>query len=506
MTQKQPTTTADPQLKDFEELVHTVIRESKVPGVAVLLIKDGNVHFSQGFGKRNVAEDLAVTPRTLFPIGSSSKAFTAIAIAMLVEEGKLEWDTPLQHYLPSFKLHDAFATERMTPRDLLCHRSGLPRHDALWYGSRLTRKEVVERLAHLEPSADFRARYQYNNLMFVTAGYLIEHVTDQTWETFVTERILKPLGMNASTLSPQDSQQTDDYSLPYREEKEEMRKIPFYDQWQITGPAGGINSNLEDISKWLLFHLNQGKHGETQLLTAAQLAQNHTPHTVMPAGSTTPFGKHPEIANWSYGMGWMVGSYKGHCIVQHGGSIDGFMAEVALLPDDNAALAIFSNKDGLAVGPNSGRIVPYIIAFSACDYLLGLDATDWHGRLRAEGQHLSELLEKQMAELHKVERVPNAPPSHPLEAYTGTYEHPGYGTMTITQAGEQLHCSYNTLSASLTHLHYDIFEWSIERLQFKSRVSFATGEKGAIENLAVKLEPAVKAQIFIRVPNSSTTM
>ncbi len=499
MTQQQETTTAVlPQLKDFEATVHAALRDGKVPGAAVILIKDGEVLLSQGFGKRNVAEGLDVTARTLFAIGSSGKAFTAAAIAMLVDEGKLEWDKPIRDYMPTFKLYDHFASERMTPRDLLCHRSGLPRHEFLWYKSRFTRKEVVERLAYLEPNTDFRTNYHYNNLMFVTAGYLIEQVTGQSWETFVAERILQPLGMHTSTLSPQDSQKTDDYALPYAAEADEVKVIPFYDQWQIIAPAGGINTNLEDMQHWLRFHLNQGKHGETQLLASEQLAQNHLPHTVIPPGDTIPMGKHPEFANWCYGMGWFIGSYKGHRMVQHGGSIDGFMAEVVLLPDDNAAVAVFTNK--------GGTLVPYIIAFSACDYLLGLPASDWNGRLLAEATQLREEQEKLPTKTNETEPpMPATQPSHALDAYCGEYEHPGYGTVTITQEGDQLQFTYNDITSPLTHVYYDIFEVFIERFQFRTKVSFAIGEKGAVESLAVKLEAAVKAQVFTRVPDKHTS-
>ncbi len=495
MSQQVHTTAIAPQLKGFEDDVHAAMRDGKVPGAAVLIIKDGEVLFSQGFGKRNVAENLDVTPRTLFPIGSSGKAFTAAAIAMLVEEGKLEWDKPVRHYLPTFKLHDPFATEHMTVRDLLCHRSGLPRHEFLWYGANFTRKEMVERLAYLEPNADFRARYQYNNLMYATAGYLIECVTGQTWEAFVAERIFKPLGMTSSSTAIEALLATGDYALPYEEKKDEIKEVPFYSKFQAMGPAGGISTNLEDMQHWLRFQLNEGKHGETQLLAAEHLAQNHTPHTVIPAGEAAPTGKYPEVADWCYGQGWFIGSYRGHRMVQHGGSIDGFMAEVALLPDDHAAVAVFTNR--------GGTFAPYIIAFTACDRLLGAEKTDWNGRLQAEFKQLREQAEKQQ-EISKVERVPDASPSHALDAYCGEYEHPGYGTVAISRAGDQLRFTYNDIPSSLTHVHYDIFELNLERFEFKAKVSFTTAEKGDIESLAVKLEPTVKAIVFTRVPDPTT--
>jgi CubicO group peptidase (beta-lactamase class C family) len=416
---------------------------------------------------------------------------------MLVEEGKLEWDKPVRHYLPTFTLHDPFATERMMVRDLLCHRSGLPRHEFLWYGSNFTRKEIVERLAYLEPNADFRARYQYQNLMYATAGYLVECVTGQTWEEFVAERIFKPLGMTSSNTAVEASLATSDYALPYQEKKDEIKEVPFYRKFQVIGPAGGINTNLEDMEYWLRFQLNEGKHGETQLLAAEHLAQNHTPHTVIPAGEAIPMGKHPEIANWCYGQGWFIGSYRGHRMVQHGGSIDGFMAEVALLPDENTAVAVFTNR--------GGTLVPYIIAFTACDRLLGAEKTDWNGRLQKEFADLKAQAEKQLAEMQKAEpAIPDTQPSHALDAYCGRYEHPGYGVVTISQVEDRLQCTYNDIPSSLTHVHYDIFELNLERFEFKAKVSFATAEKGEIDSLAVKLEPTVKAQVFTRVPDLST--
>ena len=493
MNQQQETSSIR-HLQDFEQLVQTIIDDGHVPGAAVILIKDGDVVLSKGFGKRNLAENLAVTPRTLFPIGSSTKAFTTTALAMLVAEGKLEWDTPVQHYLPSFKLQDQFASERIALRDLVSHRSGLPRHDFLWYGSRFSRKEVVERLAYLEPSADFRTLYQYNNLMFVTAGYLLEQVSGQTWEAFVAERIFKPLGMTTSTFFPHDSRQTNDYALPYAEEDGVVNEIPFYDAWQITGPAGSISANLEDMQHWLRFHLNQGKHGETQLVDAVQLAQTHLPQMVIPPGTTVPRGAYKEFAHWSYGMGWFVGSYKGHRMVQHGGTIDGFKAEVALLPDDHIAVAVFVNLNRSET--------PNTIAFSACDYLLGVEVTDWNSRYMAEMQQVAEQI-KQIEAMQKIEAVPDAPPSHPLESYVGEYEHPAYGKVAITCTGEGLQLTYNGVSSQLTHIHYDLFEWSVRRLLVQSHVAFTTNEKGTIESFTFKVEPTVKPQVFTRVPDGT---
>ncbi len=492
MNLQTETATGTPQLEGFEDDVHAVLRDGKVPGAAVIIIKDGEVLLSQGFGKRNVDQNLDVTPRTLFPIGSSSKAFTTAAIAMLVEEGKLEWDTPIRHYLPTFKLSDQFATERITVRDLLCHRSGLPRHEFMWYGSDMTRKEMVERLAYLQPSADFRARYQYNNLMYATVGYLIVAVTGQTWEDFVATRIFKALGMSTSNTSVEDSQKTDDYALPYEEKKGEIEEVPFYNNFQAMGPAGSISTNLEDIEYWLRFQLNEGKHGETQLLGTEYLMQTHTPQVVVPTGESVPMGKHAEVVNSCYGMGWSISSYRGYAMVEHGGSIDGFMAEVVLLPSERIAIAVLTNR--------GSTLAPYIIAFTACDRLLGAEKTDWNGRLSKEFADLKTQMEKQLEEMQKAEpAIPNTHPSHALDAYCGLYENPGYGFVTISQVEDRLQFTYNDIPSSLTHVHYDIFELHFERFDFKTRVSFATAEGGNIESLAVKLEPTLNALVFTRL-------
>jgi CubicO group peptidase (beta-lactamase class C family) len=359
----------------------------------------------------------------------------------------------------------------------------------------MTRKEMVERLAYLEPNADFRTRYQYNNLMYALAGYLIEQVTGQTWEEFVATRIFKPLGMEMSNTDVEVSQKTDDYALPYENKKDKLEEVPFYSAFQAMGPAGSINTSLEDIQHWLRFQLNKGKHGETQVLTAKQLVQNHTPHMVVPTGEEVPMGKYPEVATWNYAQGWFVGSYRGHRMIQHGGSIDGFMAEVVLLPDEQIAVAVFTNC--------GSTFVPYIIAFIACDRVLEAEKVDWNGRLQKELADLKAQMEQQLAEMQKAEpAIPDTHPSHPLNEYCGRYEHPGYGVVTISQVEDRLQFTYNDIPSSLTHIHYDIFELNLERFEFKTKVSFATSEKGDIASLSVKLEPTVKAQVFTRMPES----
>ncbi len=476
---------ATPQLQGFDEFINATIQEWQLPGLAIAIVKDGAVVFSQGFGKRNMAQGLDVTPDTLFPIASCTKAFTATALGMLVDEGKLEWDAPVRNYLPAFKLHDPVASERMTPRDLLTHRSGLPRHDQVWYNSPLSRQEIFDRLQYLEPSQDFRSLWQYQNLMYMTAGYLLEKVSGQTWEEFVQQRLFTPLGMAASTCSLAETKSRADFSLPYDEVKGEVQEIDFYKQWRAVGPAGGINSSVEDMSKWLLLQLNKGKVGDQQIITEAQLAQIHTPQMVIPEPH-----RYTELSYPSYALGWIVMTYRGHQLVQHSGGIDGFSTLTTFLPDDNIGIVILSNKNGCPVHT--------IATYNACDRLLGLNEIGWNEHIGKEYREAMDVLKKSI-EPNFDDRVPDTQPSHDLEAYAGEFEHPAYGTITIRREGEQLRLTHNKFNVPLTHFHYDIFQVTIERFFFSSKVNFFTGQKGEIESLSIALEPAVQPIVFKRI-------
>ena len=239
-------------LAGLDEFVAGAMKDWKVPGVAVAVVKDGQVILSKGYGTRDADKQLPVTPKTLFAIGSITKSFTVTALGMLADDGKLDWDKPVREYLPEFRLYDQVASDHMTPRDLVTPRSGLPRHDALWYNSTFTRREMIERLRYLEPSKDFRSTWQYNNLMFLTAGYLAGQLAGTSWEELVRARIFGPLGMTGSNFSVTDSQKSPDFAQPYATVKEETKKIPFRGIDEMA-PAGSINSNIEDMTRYLLF-------------------------------------------------------------------------------------------------------------------------------------------------------------------------------------------------------------------------------------------------------------
>ncbi len=477
-------------LKGFSVYVEQAMKEWKVPGLAISIVKDGEVIFAEGFGIRDVKKGLKTTPKTLFAIGSSSKAFTATAMGILADEGKLEWDKPVRTYLPSFKLQDPFASERMTPVDLICHNSGLPRHDSIWYGASTSREKLFHRLAYLEPSKDFRTTFQYNNLMFMTAGYLVGQVAGTTWESFVKDRIFTPLGMLDSNFSVNDSQKSPDYALPYMIKKDDVVGIPFRNIDNV-GPAGSINSNVLDMAQWVLLNLNKGKAGDKQVVSEAALKRIHTPHMTM-GGETFPgFEKYTEMLHSDYALGWMLTPYKGHLMIHHGGGIDGFTALVSFLPHDNLGMVVLSNLNG--------NTLPYFVTFNAYDRLLGKDQTPWDKRFK-------EILDKAKAEREKSQkeqdanRVPDTKPSHSLDDYVGEYENPGYGVFKVEKAGDQLKAEYNSTSGILTHFHYDMFKLKDEMFERNMMVTFLMDLKGQIFRLLIPLEPNVKAIEFTRMP------
>lgn len=478
------------RLHSFAEFVERVRQDWQVQGLAIAIVKDGAVIYSQGFGKRDVAADLAVTPQTLFPIASCTKAFTTASMAILADDGKLDWDVPVRNYLPAFKLYDAFASERITPRDLVCHRSGLPRHDMAWYHSSASRSELVERLQFLEPTKDLRTLWQYQNLMYMTAGYLVEHIAGQSWEDFVQERIFKPLGMERSNFSILETiENLSDFSHPYQEKDEKVIEIPFYGAQGAVAPAGAIVSSVEEMSKWLLTHLNGGRYGDIQVISQQQIAQLHMPQMVIP--ETSAYGELPYA---SYAMGWFVTPYRGHSMVQHGGNIDGFSSLTSLFPQDNIGVVVLTNMEGTPV--------PRILTYNALEVLLGLDQVPWNERSQKEHAEFKSAAQHGK-EKSATDRVPDTHPSHPLAAYVGVYAHPGYGEIEVALQDDQLQIALHDLQGSLVHYHYDTFESKIEHLDVDMKVSFFTNVQGDIASLSVPLEPSAKDIHFQRTADKT---
>jgi len=469
-------------LAGFDETIAAEIEKYHTPGLAVAIVHKGEVVLSKGYGLRDVDKKLPVTPETVFAIGSCTKAFTALALAQLVEDGKLDWDKPVRNYVPEFKLYDPFASAEMTPRDLVCHRSGLPRHDFAWYGSSATRAELVERLQYLQPSQPFRYVFQYQNLMYMMAGYLVEQVAGVSWEEFTQTWILDKLGMSSSNLSVEESKKIDNAALPYSYKDDQIKEIPFRNIDAI-GPAGSINSNLVDMVKWLKMHMA----GDETLLPKAKLKALYDPHVFMPILPENPAFGYGEIGYTSYALGWAVQMYRGHRMIRHTGGIDGFITSVSFLPDDDLGVIVFGNQ--------SGTDLPVTVTLNIYDRFFGLDMLPWSERIQAKIDEAKAKGEEAKAKF-AAERTADAPPSHPLADYVGDYAHPGYGVVSVTQSGDSLQAKYNGFNLTVTHYHYDTFEMKDE--DFDLVGSFSTNPQGKISQLTLPIEPMVAPIVFTR--------
>jgi len=471
-------------LRGFSKFVNQVLKDWKVPGLAIAIVEKDKIVYAEGFGFRNVNQKLPVTPETLFAIGSCTKAFTAVAMGILADEGKVDWDKPVKNYLPTFKLKDPFASNRMTPRDLLCHRSGLPRHDLMWYGAPATREELFLRLQYLEPNKDFREVFQYQNLMFMTAGYLVGELAGVSWEPFVKDKILEPLQMKGSNFSVEVSKKGDNFALPYTEKKKNVIEIPFRNIDQV-GPAGSINSNVKEMCNWLIMNLNQGKFMKKQIVTEASLKEIHSPQMLVSKSI-----RYKELFYSSYGMGWMVTAYRGELLISHGGGIDGFTALVSFMPNKKTGIVVLSNR--------SGTSSPQIVTYNLLDRILKLKPINWSTRIKKGYDEAAKQAEKNKKEKDKDKKL-NTKPSHPLKDYVGDYENPGYGKISVSRKENQLSLTYNSFPGSLTHYHYDVFDFYNEDFDRKMKVSFNNDLKGNIQKLAIKLEPAVDDIVFTRM-------
>jgi CubicO group peptidase (beta-lactamase class C family) len=474
------------KLQGLDDLAAQAMQQWKVPGLALGVVKDGKLIYAKGYGFRDLEHKLPVDTNTLFAIGSISKSFTSLAFAMLNDEGKVDWDKPVRDYLPEFQLYDAVASERATPRDLFSHRTGLPRHDIVWYSSDFSRPDIVSRLKYLKPSKDFRSAYQYNNLTIMTMGYMEGKLTGLGWEDTIRQKIFTPLGMTHSDLSVGDIEKTDNHALPYVLKKEVVTQVPFHNIDAI-GPAGSINSSVADMSHYLMFQLGDGKYEGKQLVSESNLRLMHSAQTAIPA--LPPTFSFPELGRASYGLTWVVTAYRGHNLVWHNGGIDGFYALLSLLPDDHMGVVILTNMPG--------QPSPEILAYNVYDRLLGLDPVPWLTRFK-DREAKQKKQEEESKKTKTSDKKAGTHPSHDLKDYAGNYESPGYGVIKVGQKGDAFELILNKLGPyPLVHYHYDVFQIpeDSDGPAAGQLFQFLMDKKGDIHSISAALEPALPEDI-----------
>jgi CubicO group peptidase (beta-lactamase class C family) len=450
------------------------------------------VVYAKGFGYRDVEKKLPVTTDTIFAIGSVSKSFTSLIFGTLNDEGKVEWDKPVRTYLPTFQIEDPIATDHATARDLFSHRTGLPGHDLVWYSSNFSREDLFHRLRYLKSTKEFRAGYQYCNLMVMTMGYLEGRVAGSSWETLVKERIFEPLSMQNSNFSVTDSQKSADFSQPYSLKKEIVTKVPFKNIDSI-GPAGSINSSINDMSRYVIFQLGDGSYDGKRIVSQNNLKLVHTGQTAMT--NLPEFFSQNGLGPMAYAMGWVDTTFRGHHMVWHNGGIDGFHSLVTLLPEDNIGIVLLSNLS------SNSALEP--IAYSAFDRMLGLSLDPWLERYKSLEEKAKKAEEE--AKKNKVSTAKTGTqPSHPMADFAGEYTNPGYGTVKIAQNGQDLSIQINQMEPyPFVRVHYDIFAVPEEpdSIAAGTKGEFHTNWNGDIDRLSLPLVATLPEDIvFTRAP------
>ena len=402
----------------FDDFMAKAMQEFKVPGAAVAVVKDGKILLAKGYGYRDVAHKLPVTGTTLFPIASITKSFTVTSLGTLADQGKLDWDKPVREYLPGFRMYDPVTTEQLTTRDMVTHRSGLPRHDLVWYSSsfhaRAVRGEAAVPGAEQTDALDIPVQQPH-----VSDGRIPGRADRRNVVGgLVRQRVLDPLGMQNTKFSSDDARKTSDYALPYRKNRktEIVSQIEF-SRWGDVGPAGSMNSCIDDMAKYLQMHANKGTVDGKQVLGKNNAEQMQSPQMVLQG---TPL--FPELGETSYGMGLFIETYRGHKHVNHGGNLDGFSAQLSFLPGDGIGVVVFTNLDGTPLRD--------LVPFYVYDRLLGLESIDWVQRFR-EIERKARDQELNAEKKGYTGQKPGTHPSHELADYAGEFEHPGYGTLTI---------------------------------------------------------------------------
>jgi CubicO group peptidase (beta-lactamase class C family) len=475
--------------ESLDTLVHEAMEEWQVPGLALAITCDGEGDWVKAYGLRDVEAGLPVTGDTQFILCSVTKSFTALGLAMLVDDGRLDWAKPVRDYLPEFRLHDAVATERVTTIDLLCHQTGLPRHDWVWMPADVSRAEMLAALRYLEPSKDIRAAYQYCNLGYVVAGMIAERISGQTWEDFTRERMMKPLGMVHTGFSDADLERAPDSARPYILHDQEKagefarRRARL---WPIADtPAGGINVAASDMARYMRLYLADGKVDGAPLVSSARLRALHEPRVY--AGKS----QFPEIGESHYGLGLATHHYRGERVVSHSGGWIGWGTLMSLVPERRCGVTVLTNR--------TGSPVTDIVTNAIFDHLTGRDAIPWFDRFREERRAYMAQRPADVAAKRAARRTDA--PSRPLSEYVGDYAHPAYGRATIEAASEALVFRYRAMSGALIHRHYDAFELDEQPETLWPGglgVTFLYDREGRIDRLLAPLEPSVADIVFRR--------
>ncbi len=470
---------------DLDEFVERVRKQFEVPGISLTIVRDGTVLLARGYGIKKMGSAGAVDDGTVFAIASNTKAFTATALAILVEEGKLEWDAPVIRYLPWFRLSNPYVTSELTVRDLLVHRSGLGLGAGdllIWPGSNLDQRAIVRRLANVPLSTSFRSNYAYDNVLYLAAGELIEAVSGQNWHDFIRTRILDKLGMKETGVRHSDIEKLPNAASAHARINGTVRPVnPFVSE--NSDAAGGIVTNARDIAKWLIVQLDSGRTAAgTRLFQPSTTRELWSVVTPLPASPPPPELKALRSNFAGYGLGLALRDYRGYKLVSHTGGLSGFVSRIAMIPELHLGVAVFTNQES--------ENAYMAITCHVLDYYIGTDDTDW---IRAFARSTARSDSLLAAREHRTvsRRDSLSRPSLPLDSYAADYEDAWYGTISVAREGKGLVMRFSHspgMVGDLEHWQYDTFivRWRDRELRADAFVTFALTAEGTIHHATMK--------------------
>jgi CubicO group peptidase (beta-lactamase class C family) len=460
-------------LKELDTYYAAMIKDWDIPSASIGIVKNGELIFTGNYGVLEEGKKEKPNEQSLYAIASNSKAFTSAMTGMLVQEGKLSWDDKVKKHLPYFAMYDAWVSEHITIKDILSHRSGLGTFsgDNIWYKSNATSKEIIEHIKFVPQAFEFRAGYGYSNLMYITAGEIIKTITGKTWGENVKERILDPLDMKRTISSITDLGKKGNFASPHARKENKNVVIPWV-SWDNVAATGGLISSVEDISKWMIFNLNNGINGNDTLLSKKTRNIVWKPHNNFLVNHTDKnFDQHFS----SYGLGWSLSDYHGRMKVGHTGGYDGMITAITLIPDEQLGIVVLTNGVKSPIGAATNY---------ALDMFLGLKTKDWStnflNRTNKRNEGDTRISDR------KTKRALNTTPTVSIEKFVGAYYSDMYGKISITDKDDKLHLLFEhspLLSATLTHWHHDVWEihWNHPQAWF----SFGTIKINTDNNLKV---------------------
>lgn len=438
-------------LAGFDAYVSQAVKDWQVPGLAVAIVKDDSMVFARGYGVRAIGTHDTVDTHTLFALGSTTKAFTAMAVALMVDAGKLRWDGPVASYVPGFVLRDPYVTHELRLRDLLTHELGFADPEYVWYGSDQTLADMIRRLRYLPPETSFRSHFAYNNVGYAAAGLIAGIANRSSWDDLVRTRILGPLGMSEAVMTGPELRGKANVTRPHSYVDDTLRTLPESSQQLADpiAPAGSMYSNVLDMAKWLRFLLDSGRVDGRRLVSDTAFAEIMRPQVLVGRDEFYPTAKLTNPNFIAYGLAWFLEDYRGEKVAFHTGSIDGLVAIVGLMPARRLGLVVLANRDHAEVR--------HALMYRIFDSYLGPPRRDWSTEMRAMYQKVQDSVKVAEKEAD-TKRVRSTKPSLALAGYAGNYADSLYGSVTVLlERGRLVLAPSAFLTSDLEHWNYDTF-------------------------------------------------